>query len=421
MPTLMEDPTPSWLKPENASVLDPAWVKLLRAIANANPLPKGLQDRLPNPNPAAIALHPQDQILALMGADVPSGGPRIEGWHASPHDFDKFDLSKVGTGEGAQAFGHGAYIAQRHGTAKYYWENFAGRGGDFSLFNVEGGGKVPAWLRDTIQTDPTVGARTVDNLLAEFQDRLPRLKALALHSEEARQSHQTNQIEPLEALIEGLKNVKAGKAIKPPARMYQVAIHADPEHLLDWDKPLSQQSPHVQEALKPFDLHKTDAPEWQASYERDIQQKAKTPADAAKALTIVREAISGATPLTDASWQQLHDLVPGANHHAIGEIVEAAKFDPVGKDIYRKLHPDEDVSPEFAAKLASKTLGDRGIPGIKYLDQISRRQGEGSYNYVVFDENKLEILKKLGLLLPAIGAGSQTYGSMYDQSQAVGK
>jgi hypothetical protein len=32
--------------------------------------------------------------------------------------------------------------------------------------------------------------------------------------------------------------------------MYQVGINADPEHFLDWDRPLSEQSPRVQEALK---------------------------------------------------------------------------------------------------------------------------------------------------------------------------
>src|SRR6185369_7583744 len=31
--------------------------------------------------------------------------------------------------------------------------------------------------------------------------------------------------------------------------VYKVDINADPAHYLDWDKPLSQQSPHVQNAL----------------------------------------------------------------------------------------------------------------------------------------------------------------------------
>jgi len=35
----------------------------------------------------------------------------ITAWHGSPHKFDKFDSSKIGTGEGAQAYGHGLYLA----------------------------------------------------------------------------------------------------------------------------------------------------------------------------------------------------------------------------------------------------------------------------------------------------------------------
>src|SRR4029079_2118814 len=42
---------------------------------------------------------------------------RIRAYHGSPHDFDKFDLSKIGTGEGAQAYGHGLYFAENEGAA----------------------------------------------------------------------------------------------------------------------------------------------------------------------------------------------------------------------------------------------------------------------------------------------------------------
>ncbi|MCP4260647.1 MAG: hypothetical protein GY774_24440, partial [Planctomycetes bacterium] len=42
------------------------------------------------------------------------------GYHGSPHKFDKFDHSKMGTGEGAQAYGWGTYIAENPDTAKFY-------------------------------------------------------------------------------------------------------------------------------------------------------------------------------------------------------------------------------------------------------------------------------------------------------------
>ena len=45
---------------------------------------------------------------------------RLKAYHGSPHDFDEFSTDNIGTGEGAQAYGHGLYFAEREGTAKTY-------------------------------------------------------------------------------------------------------------------------------------------------------------------------------------------------------------------------------------------------------------------------------------------------------------
>jgi hypothetical protein len=48
----------------------------------------------------------------LMGATA---------WHGTPHKIQgAFDISKVGTGEGAQAYGHGMYFAENPAVAKQY-------------------------------------------------------------------------------------------------------------------------------------------------------------------------------------------------------------------------------------------------------------------------------------------------------------
>ncbi len=47
----------------------------------------------------------------LLGATV---------WHGSPHKFDKFDSSKIGTGEGRQQQGIGSYLAEAKGVAQKY-------------------------------------------------------------------------------------------------------------------------------------------------------------------------------------------------------------------------------------------------------------------------------------------------------------
>src|SRR5262245_438695 len=65
-------------------------------------------------------------VMGGTFATAPRGalgaGPGIRAYHGSPHDFERFDLSKIGTGEGAQAYGHGLYFAENPKTAKAYRE-----------------------------------------------------------------------------------------------------------------------------------------------------------------------------------------------------------------------------------------------------------------------------------------------------------
>ena len=54
----------------------------------------------------------------------------IRAYHSSPHDFEQFDLGKIGTGEGAQVYGHGLYFAENpavSGQGGQYWNQFQRR------------------------------------------------------------------------------------------------------------------------------------------------------------------------------------------------------------------------------------------------------------------------------------------------------
>jgi hypothetical protein len=44
----------------------------------------------------------------------------IKAYHGSPHDFDKFDRSKIGTGEGNQTEGYGFYFSKSDAAAEQY-------------------------------------------------------------------------------------------------------------------------------------------------------------------------------------------------------------------------------------------------------------------------------------------------------------
>ena len=46
-----------------------------------------------------------DRAPAAVNALEDQAPKGIRAYHGSPHDFDRFDMSKIGTGEGAQAYG----------------------------------------------------------------------------------------------------------------------------------------------------------------------------------------------------------------------------------------------------------------------------------------------------------------------------
>jgi hypothetical protein len=56
-------------------------------------------------------------------AMMPIAGMNV--YHGSPHIFNKFRMDKIGTGEGAQAYGQGLYLAENPNVAKEYQKKFA--------------------------------------------------------------------------------------------------------------------------------------------------------------------------------------------------------------------------------------------------------------------------------------------------------
>jgi hypothetical protein len=59
----------------------------------------------PNPNYYPEAVNEFTQMMPMVGA--------LTAWHGTPHKIlGKFDINKVGTGEGVQHYGHGMYFAE---------------------------------------------------------------------------------------------------------------------------------------------------------------------------------------------------------------------------------------------------------------------------------------------------------------------
>lgn len=282
---------------------------------------------------------------AKAGETALGAGPTIKAYHGSPHDFDRFDLSKIGTGEGAQAYGHGLYFAENEGVAKGYRERLATKA---AIANVDNTPQSMAAL--AVQATGEAQAR--QNLLNNMQ-----------HFGESHPVYVQSKA-AIKAIDDGsYKAVPIDKG-----HMYEVQINADPAHFLDWDKPLSQQGELVQRSVPPLNVSA-----------RSIGVNPNLGEELFDVTT------KGGGSLGTFPKSKLDEVMSNPS-----------KFDPrTGGMIYesRGLVPGD-----YADKTAAtKALLDRGIPGIKYLDQGSRGAGEGSSNYVVFNDKIIDILKKYGV------------------------
>ena len=281
-------------------------------------------------------------------------------WHGSPHKFDKFDSSKIGTGEGAQAYGHGLYLAESPAVAKEYQAALgAGRG----------------------STDADTIARLLDSVGGNSA------KAAAVARQRAQYANIPGGKEKLLAMADKLE---AG--FDPRGNLYKVDLPDNAiARMLDWDRPLSQQAPEVSNALKSligdvtgggFDLSR--AP-------RNLRNAFSTSGieSAEQALAAKYGAKKTSTGWVDKSGRPIAQ-------DAVDKML--AKFGGRGYENAGQLYNDLAHVAGSQSDI-SAALRNNGIPGIRYLDGGSRGAGQGTSNYVVFPGNEglLQILERNGV------------------------
>jgi hypothetical protein len=246
--------------------------------------------------------HPTARGVAEAGREMAGNlVGDIKAYHGSPYDFPAFDMSKIGTGEGAQAYGHGLYFAGNEDVANTY---------KMSPAQKTFGGPSATWVSKA-GGDWNKALQMFDDFTQTVNDGAPLTAA---------------QTDVRDTLLRGTQ----------PGHMYEVNLGVEPEHLLDWDKPLSEQSPIVQQKI--------------------------------------------------------------ANLSARG--IAPRNPDPMatGGEIYQELMHKAGSSANVAAHLREPVPGTNvGVPGIQYFDAGSRAAGEGSRNYVMFSDDAIQILRKYGL------------------------
>ena len=308
------------------------------------------------------------RLAALIGKADDAPGV-IRAYHGSPHSFSRFDASRIGTGEGAQAYGHGLYFAGNEGVARSYRDITP------SLLPPEAEElhrqvkrlfrqhfDLTGELHMAADTDGTfaVGWGNIKDPPEAAKARI--LPQLALVNQQLADAQNR-----LHAVLHGRRG-----------HMYEVEIGYPEQALLDWDRPVGA----------------AIAGRLGSRMADDLAEEAQ------------RMAGMGQLP---RHMQVLNRIASGEPGLATGEMVyrAAGRFDPpASRPGWGSVTNTINDSVTNQTR-ASERLLDAGIPGIRYLDQGSRSAGEGTRNYVMFPgtEDRIRILRQYGLL-PPLAAGA---------------
>lgn len=210
------------------------------SLRQSNPFVRKIADAL-GVEPMAQALSSGAQIPAMATEGETSLSMAGIGFHGSPHLFDKFDISKIGTGEGAQAFGHGLYFAENPKVAGEYARVL----GNNSIMPIS---RVNDATERLVKSGLDEGeAEVVLNLAYEggFTGKTGKelsdfLSEMGLGRDEV--ARITGNPDAVREILE---------YVSPRSQnLYKVDIPDEKiEKMLDWDKPLSEQPKELRSAI----------------------------------------------------------------------------------------------------------------------------------------------------------------------------
>jgi hypothetical protein len=285
--------------------------------------------------------------------DVPRGATVIR-----DYPLGRVRMDKIGTGEGAQAYGHGWYGAEQQGVGKGYRDALSGGNVEARNFFRDGamvpdigevwqGGYDAAKAASPMHPD---AARAIANQVQEWVAAGKKPETFL------RFNQPPKGYEPAyEAAVRAWSGVTYKKN---PGRLYEVDVAADPADFLDWDMPLPADHP----------------------LRREIVGYAETAMQSSNAMD--RNWAKDAMRMAESA-----DLTGQGAHYQMTRLLDA------NRDKLADTYGDGAYLNKSTA-LASQEMKAKGIPGIRYLDRGSRGAGDGSRNYVVFDDNLITILKK---------------------------
>ena len=279
------------------------------------------------------------EMLGAMGNRTISP---LDVYHGTPHRFPatarnplgEFDASKIGSGEGAQVYGHGIYMAEAPAVARGYADrlgaNYISVDGKPMDFND------PVHIAASIISDPNNAGLPGKQLASAIRYDPKGIVPFGAESK-------------VEEIAKALESGNLPKFTNQKGNFYKIDLPDEKiAKMLDFDKPLSQQ-PEILSALTPESMGLTLRELPDGGFMSYVGSNGKP----------IGMQMKGATPEKfRQNWinrlKEMGDLEGGAGR-AIGYLGGTSS--------------SSDLAPAV-----SEALRKAGIPGIKYLDEGSRVQ-----------------------------------------------
>jgi hypothetical protein len=309
------------------------------------------------------------EMLNIAADHDPRIAESIEAWHGSPHDIDRFDSSRIGTGEGAQTYGHGLYFAENEKVATQYARSTSGR--DFIR-------KAQELYSEHDSPDDAHAA------IVESKDFTPGQKRLLLALEK---DDWLGFDYPHQAVSAALSDPNGKNwemspetldAIKHVGNMYRVRINAHQDHFLDWDKPLGEHPEPVRSKLRAAGF-----------------DDAQTGKDIYHSLVKYRPDHGGATSSAGMKLSDLDATPEAASGRLQATGIHGIKYLDQGS---RRGIPDMDTMVAITKaqdELATATDPAR-IAALHAELAAHEAKLQQTRNYVIFDDKHIEITHKNG-------------------------
>jgi hypothetical protein len=214
---------------KNGQVTEPPLYRFMRGNVQS------FLNSIPDPS----KMTPEEQLAMGLNANPVMGLLGATAFHGSPYKFDKFDVNKIGSGEGAQMYGHGLYFAESPKVAKYY-------------SNISPAGPEATPRRSLFGNE--VEPMTPEYKASQLVDEMGVNKAKKFASDWVKNPtpDRVDFANQVNALMSGISKKSDVKNLGT-SNLYKVDIpDTSIPKMLDWDKPLGEQNLPIKDLLSQF-------------------------------------------------------------------------------------------------------------------------------------------------------------------------